>query len=230
MSLGRAPASPPGRTCPPSRQFADIGGEQRLPNCDQFQAGGFLQLSGMRTGQLPWRSLTSGRLVADCQLIGMLLLKGVFVGVSLEVCKVAQANADEFADRLTHSRSGAPPGTSPPPGAGRCRGYAGRPTWSPSARGTRSARLWTRCAGPSRRWRIGFSNASFSSPRHPEHGRTGGHTAPDALESVFGCRLRSAGELLGIDGPAHDLMRMAKLAPELIGWGIAPSKIAVQAA
>jgi len=108
VSLGRAPASLPGRTCPPSRQFADIGGEQRLPNCDQFQAGGFLQLSGMRTGQLPWRSLTSRRLVADCQLIDMPLLKGVFVGVSLEVCKVAQANADEFADRLTHSRSGVP--------------------------------------------------------------------------------------------------------------------------
>ena len=71
MSLGRAPASPPVRTCPPSRRFADIGGEQRLPNCDQFQAGGFLQLSGMRTGQLPWRSLTSRRLVADCQLIDM---------------------------------------------------------------------------------------------------------------------------------------------------------------
>lgn len=104
MSLGRAPASPPGRTCPPSRLFADIGGEQRLPNCDQFQAGGFLQLSEMRTGQLPWRSPTSGRLVADCQLVDMPLLKGVFVGVSLEVGKVAQASADEFADRLTHSR------------------------------------------------------------------------------------------------------------------------------
>ena len=30
----------------------------------------------------------------------------------------------------------------------------------------------------------------------------GRHTAPDALESAFGCRLRSAGELLGVDGPA----------------------------
>lgn len=49
----------------------------------------------------------------------------------------------------------------------------------------------------------------FPTPRHPEHGRTGGHTAPDALESVFGCRLRSAGELLGVDGPAKMRLPLA---------------------
>ena len=29
---------------------------------------------------------------------------------------------------------------------------------------------------------------------------------------------------------AHNLLRMATLAPQLVGWGIAPSKIAAQAA
>ena len=36
--------------------------------------------------------------------------------------------------------------------------------------------------------------------------------------------------VVGLFVLAHNLMRMAKLAPQLVGWGIAPSKIAAQAA
>jgi hypothetical protein len=42
----------------------------------------------------------------------------------------------------------------------------------------------------------------FPSPRYPALGSVGRNTAPVALESVFGCRLRSAGDLSGVDGPA----------------------------
>ena len=53
-------------------------------------------------------------------------------------------------------------------------------------------------AGP----RTGFSNALFLPHGTPNTTKQGWHTAPDALESVFRCRLRSAGELLGVDGLA----------------------------
>ena len=36
--------------------------------------------------------------------------------------------------------------------------------------------------------------------------------------------------VVGLFVLAHNLMRMAKLAPQLVGWGIAPSKITAQAA
>jgi len=36
--------------------------------------------------------------------------------------------------------------------------------------------------------------------------------------------------VVGLFVLAHNLMRMAKLAPQLVGWGIAPSKIAAQGA
>lgn len=36
--------------------------------------------------------------------------------------------------------------------------------------------------------------------------------------------------VVGLFVLAHNLMRMVKLAPQLIGWGITPSKLAAQAA
>ena len=42
----------------------------------------------------------------------------------------------------------------------------------------------------------------FPSPRHPALGSVGRNTANVALESAFGCRLRSAGDLSGAEGPA----------------------------
>jgi hypothetical protein len=36
--------------------------------------------------------------------------------------------------------------------------------------------------------------------------------------------------VVGLFVLAHNLLRMVKLAPELVGWGIAPSKMAAQAA
>ncbi len=56
---------------------------------------------------------------------------------------------------------------------------------------------------------MGFSNALFLSHGTPNAAEQGRHTAPDALESVFGCRLRAAGELLDIDGPANKRLPMA---------------------
>ncbi len=47
--------------------------------------------------------------------------------------------------------------------------------------------------------RIGVSNALFLPHGTPNTAAKGRNTAPDTLESVFGCRLRPAGDLLGVD-------------------------------
>ena len=50
--------------------------------------------------------------------------------------------------------------------------------------------------------RIGFSNALFLPHGTQNTAEQGRDAAPDVLESVFGYRLRSAGDLSGADGPA----------------------------
>ncbi len=57
--------------------------------------------------------------------------------------------------------------------------------------------------------RIGFSNALFLAHGTPNTAEPGRNTAPDALESVFGYRLSSAGDQLGVDGPAKMRLPLA---------------------
>ena len=63
-------------------------GGRPLPTYDLFQSGGFLELSGYRSGQLIGQSLAFGRLVYARQLSRQTLLEGVFAGFSLEAGKV----------------------------------------------------------------------------------------------------------------------------------------------
>ncbi len=63
-------------------------GNSPLPAYDLFQAGGLMQLSGFRTGQLLGQSLAFGRAVYANRLERQTLLEGVFAGFSLEAGKV----------------------------------------------------------------------------------------------------------------------------------------------
>ena len=63
-------------------------GEGRLPNYDLFQFGGFMQLSGYRTGQLLGQSVAFGRAVYANRLAKVPLLEGLFGGFSLEAGRV----------------------------------------------------------------------------------------------------------------------------------------------
>lgn len=63
-------------------------GGSRLPNHDLFQFGGFLQLSGYRTGQLLGQSVVFGRAVYAHRIAGAPVLKGLFGGFSLEAGRV----------------------------------------------------------------------------------------------------------------------------------------------
>jgi NTE family protein len=63
-------------------------GSSKVPAYDQFSLGGFLQLSGYRTGQFYGESLTFGRLVYYRKLTKAVLTEGVYAGASLEAGRV----------------------------------------------------------------------------------------------------------------------------------------------
>ena len=63
-------------------------GSNPLPAYDQFSFGGFLQLSGYRTGQFYGESLNFGRLVYLRKLSEGTLTEGVYAGASLEAGRV----------------------------------------------------------------------------------------------------------------------------------------------
>jgi len=63
-------------------------GSAPLPAYDQFSFGGFLQLSGYRTGQFYGESLNFGRLVYLRKLSEGTLTEGVYAGASLEAGRV----------------------------------------------------------------------------------------------------------------------------------------------
>jgi len=73
-------------------QFALKGGgaigSAPLPAYDQFSFGGFLQLSGYRTGQFYGESLTFGRVVYLRKLSEGTLTEGVYAGASFEAGRV----------------------------------------------------------------------------------------------------------------------------------------------
>jgi NTE family protein len=63
-------------------------GSAPLPVYDQFSFGGFLQLSGYRTGQFYGESLTFGRLVYYRKLSKAVLTEGMYAGASLETGRI----------------------------------------------------------------------------------------------------------------------------------------------
>ena len=63
-------------------------GSNPLPAYDQFSFGGFLHLSGYRTGQFYGESLSFGRLVYLRKLSAGTLTEGVYAGASLEAGRV----------------------------------------------------------------------------------------------------------------------------------------------
>jgi NTE family protein len=63
-------------------------GSAPLPVYDQFSFGGFLRLSGYRTGQFYGESLTFGRLVYYRKLSKAVLTEGVYAGASLEAGRI----------------------------------------------------------------------------------------------------------------------------------------------
>jgi len=73
-------------------QFALKGGgaigSAPLPVYDQFSFGGFLRMSGYRTGQFYGESLTFGRLVYYRKLSKAVLTEGVYAGASLEAGRI----------------------------------------------------------------------------------------------------------------------------------------------
>jgi len=73
------------------RGGGNIGGDP-LPFYDQFQWGGFLQLSGYRIGEILAQRLAFGRLVYTYKLAEFPLLEGAYLGASLEGASVSQLN------------------------------------------------------------------------------------------------------------------------------------------
>ncbi len=63
-------------------------GSSPLPVYDQFSFGGFLRLSGYRTGQFYGDSLAFGRLVYYRKLSKAVMTEGVYAGASLEVGRI----------------------------------------------------------------------------------------------------------------------------------------------
>lgn len=63
-------------------------GDPALPDYDLFPLGGFLQLSGLQTGQLLGQSVTFGRLVYGHRITRLPLLQGFFGGFSVETGEV----------------------------------------------------------------------------------------------------------------------------------------------
>ena len=63
-------------------------GSAPLPVYDQFSFGGFLRLSGYRTGQFYGESLAFGRLVYYRKLSKAVLTEGVYAGASLEAGRI----------------------------------------------------------------------------------------------------------------------------------------------
>jgi NTE family protein len=66
-------------------KFGGKIGSDPLPRFDQFQWGGFLQMSGYRTGQIYAEDLRFGRLMYYHRIMKGTLFEGAYGGISLEV-------------------------------------------------------------------------------------------------------------------------------------------------
>ncbi len=72
-------------------QGAKSLGSNDLPDYELFSLGGFLQLSGYKTGELLGRELTFGRLVYNYRIATPGFLDGAYVGVSAEAGRIGDA-------------------------------------------------------------------------------------------------------------------------------------------
>ena len=66
-----------------------LSGSKLLPAYDQFSLGGFLQLSGLATGQLIGEKLKFGRALYYHRLVRSSIFEGAYGGISLEAGKVS---------------------------------------------------------------------------------------------------------------------------------------------
>jgi NTE family protein len=65
-------------------------GNNPLPVYDQFQWGGFMQMSGYKTGQLYGENLSFGRAMYYHRLTRQTLLEGAYGGISLEAARIGK--------------------------------------------------------------------------------------------------------------------------------------------
>jgi NTE family protein len=83
-------------------KVGDHIGSNQLPRYDQFQWGGFLQLSGYATGQLVGQSMQFGRAMYYHRIMKGTLLDGAYGGFSLEAGRVKDplvpGNSDDWAE------------------------------------------------------------------------------------------------------------------------------------
>jgi NTE family protein len=83
-------------------KLGDRIGSDRLPRYDQFQWGGFLQLSGYATGQMVGQSLQFGRIMYYHRIMKGTLLDGTYGGFSLEAGRVGDplvpGNSDDWTE------------------------------------------------------------------------------------------------------------------------------------
>jgi NTE family protein len=89
-SVGAAFATGPHSLQLHARGARSLGGSA-LPDYELFSLGGFLQLSGYRTGELLGRQMTFGRLVYNYRVTQPGLLDGAYVGVSLESGRIGDS-------------------------------------------------------------------------------------------------------------------------------------------
>jgi NTE family protein len=69
-------------------QFGGKMGSNPLPRYDQFQWGGFMQMTGLRTGQLYGERLSYGKLMYYQRVMRGTLLEGAYAGIALEAAKI----------------------------------------------------------------------------------------------------------------------------------------------
>lgn len=80
-------------------------GSDPLPRYDQFQWGGFLQMSGYATGQLLGENLRFGRLMYYHRILRGSIFEGAYAGASLEVGKVGNPLVPGTSDGVLKSGS-----------------------------------------------------------------------------------------------------------------------------
>ena len=83
------------------RAAKSLGGSD-LPTYELFSLGGFLQLSGYRTGELIGQEMTFGRLVYNYRVSGPGLFDGAYVGVSYETGRIGDSVTGANRSSLRH--------------------------------------------------------------------------------------------------------------------------------
>ena len=80
-------------------------GSGDLPIYEVFSLGGFLQMSGYRTGELLGQEMTFGRLIYNYRVSAPGLLDGAYVGVSLEGGRIGETVTGANRTALRHGAS-----------------------------------------------------------------------------------------------------------------------------